>query len=403
MQRIAFLIFVATLFTAQTIERRAAGPQKHVDYSKFNHATHKGKVDGVLRKGQEQELTCASCHSTPTIEQPKVTGFPNTKPGSQVTHSACTDCHAMLGREATTTEQTYPRMCLICHASTRLSELKTNVRSFPNLAAGAESQFHDNYSHSDHTGYTDGSALFKERFKDKKKFKERDNFECVACHTVNREAMKVASIDFAAGVKASAPAHAECFVCHFNEKEVPAKRPTFATNCTGCHVLDKKAKGAGSEHAVLWFSREIIAPELNATKPPAKALKPFSHTTHEDAIGADTKSCLECHATGKRAEKRSDFFAADRRTQEKQPRAGNCVECHRKEMQQKIEGTFTLATAKCNYCHALPTIRQRSQGGITLPPPSHFYKKPAPTPAPAAPAPPTGAPVPTPTPTPKPR
>ncbi len=385
MQRTAFILFLATLFAAQTLERGGAGSQKRIDYSKFSHATHKGRLDGVLKKGQPQEMTCGYCHQTPTVDQPKVTGFPNSKPESKVTHSACTDCHAMTGRDATTREQTYPKMCLICHASTRLSELRKNVRPFPNVAVGAESQFYDNYSHSDHTGYADGSALFKERFKDKKKFKEKDNFECAACHTINREPVRIATVEFAAGVKAGAPGHAECFVCHSNIKEVPAKSASFATNCVGCHAIEKKAKGAGSERAVLWFNREIIAPELNVTKPGAKPgskpLKAFSHKTHEEAIGTDTKSCLECHATGKRADKRSDFFTADRRTQEKQPRAGNCVECHRKEMQQKIEGAVTVETAKCNYCHSLTTIRKRGQGGIALPPPSHFYKKPAPTPA----------------------
>jgi hypothetical protein len=389
MQRIAFFIFIGALLAAQQVDRRAPSAPKKVDYSRFNHATHRGKVDGVLKKGSLQELTCAYCHQTPTVDQPKVTGFPNTKPDSKVTHSSCTDCHAMTGRDATSVEQTYPKMCLICHASTRLSELKTNIRQFPNPESGPESQFYDNYSHSDHAGYSDGSALFKERFKDKKKYKERDNFECVACHTIT-EPVKIGKNEFAAGVKASAPSHATCFTCHFNEKEVPAKSASFATNCVGCHSLDKKAKGAGSEHSVLWFNREIIAPERNPLKPGAKPLLPFSHKTHEDAVGSDTKSCLECHATGKRADKRSDFFLPDKRTQEKQPRAGNCVECHRKEMQMKIEGAVTLATAKCNYCHSLTTIQQRGAAGTALPPPSHFYKKPAPTPAPA------------PTPTPKP-
>jgi len=55
--------------------------------------------------------------------------------------------------------------------------------------------------------------------------------------------------------------------------------------------------------------------------------------------------------------------------------AGNCVECHRKEMQQKIGGAVTLQSAKCTYCHALPTIKERSGRGVELPPPSHFYKK----------------------------
>lgn len=384
MQRLVVIIFLVALISAQAAQRRGPPPPKRIDYSKFKHSTHQGKVDGVLRKGQPQELNCAYCHQTPTAEKPEVTGFPNTKPGSQLTHSSCTDCHAMTGRGMTSSEQTHPKMCLICHASARLSisELRTNVRPFPNVSSGAQSEFFDNYSHFDHSGYFELSATFKERFKDKTKFKEKDNFECAACHTINRQPVKIANAEFAAGVRASTPGHSQCFVCHFNEKEVAAKRASFATNCVGCHAIEKKPKGVGTEHSVLWFDREIIAPEKNPAKTGVKPIKPFSHKTHEEAIGTDTKSCLECHATGKRSEKRSDFFAIDRRTQEKQPRAGNCVECHRKEMQQKIEGAMTIEAAKCNYCHALSVIKQRGVSGVAFPPASHFYKKPVPTPTP---------------------
>jgi len=361
MQRLIAIILLLAGVSAQSAQRRSATPAKPINYSKFSHATHKGLVDGVVRKGKPQELNCAYCHQKPTVEDPKVTGYPNTKPENNTTHSACTDCHSLQG----SAERTYPKMCLICHASTKVSEMSKNVRPFPNPTTGSESQFFDNYSHSDHSGYFELSATFKERFKDKTKFKEKDNFECIACHSIDK-------ID---GIKASAPGHAACFVCHFNEKEVPAKRPSFATNCVGCHAIEKKAKGAGSERAVLWFAREIIVPELNAAQSGAKPFKAFSHKTHEEAVGADTKSCLECHATGKLSEKRSDFFSVDRRTKEKQPRAGNCVECHRKEMQQKIGGAVTLQSAKCTYCHALPTIKERSGRGVELPPPSHFYKK----------------------------
>ena len=381
MQRLISIILLVAGVSAQSSQRRSTPPPRRIDYTKFSHTTHKGLVDGVVRKGHPQELNCAYCHQKPTIENPKVTGYPNTKPENNITHSACSDCHSLQGNA----EKTYPKMCLICHASTRVSEMRKNMRPFPNTTQGAESQFFDNYSHSDHSGYFELSATLKERFKDKTKFKEKDNFECIACHSISSEPMRIAGVEFAPGVKATAPGHAACLVCHFNGKEVPAKRSSFATNCVGCHAIEKKAKGAGSERAVLWFAREIIVPELNAVQPGAKPLKAFSHKTHEEAVGADTKSCLECHATGKRSEKRSDFFAADRRTQEKQPRAGNCVECHRKEMQQKIEGAVTLQSVKCSYCHTLQTIRERGGRGVELPPPSHFYKKPAPTPAPKPP------------------
>ena len=94
-------------------------------------------------------------------------------------------------------------------------------------------------------------------FKDKTKFKEKDNFECAACHDENPQPVTVGGVQFAKGIKERAPGHTECFVCHFNEKEVDKTSKTFATNCVGCHNLDKKEKGTGSELAVLWFDREM--------------------------------------------------------------------------------------------------------------------------------------------------
>ena len=82
--------------------------------------------------------------------------------------------------------------------------------------------------------------------------------------------------------------------------------------------------------------------------------------------------------TAKRAEKRSDFFLEDRETGEKQPRAAGCVQCHKINMEQKIEGAAALEAAVCSYCHSLQTIKDRAASGAQLPPPNHFSKKTAP-------------------------
>src|SRR5262249_6881863 len=74
---------------------------------------------------------------------------------------------------------------------------------------------------------------------------EKDNFECAACHDENPQPVTVGGIQFAKGIKERAPGHKECFVCHFNEQEVDKKSKTFATNCIGCHNLEKKDKGMG--------------------------------------------------------------------------------------------------------------------------------------------------------------
>src|SRR4030095_10218227 len=74
----------------------ARGTNKKINYSKFQHSSHAGMIGGVLRKTKSQELKCDYCHQNPTPEQPMVTGYPNSKPGSKVTHSAYLVCRLLL-------------------------------------------------------------------------------------------------------------------------------------------------------------------------------------------------------------------------------------------------------------------------------------------------------------------
>src|SRR5215475_2377205 len=367
--------------------RTGARGTKQIDYSKFKHSSHAGMVGGVLKQSKSQELKCNYCHQDPTPDEPMVTGYPNSKPGSKITHSACIACHLMAGRPE------YPEMCVICHSTKPLAEMKNNVRQFPNPASGPNSQFYDHYSHSGHAGYFKGSDTYKEIFKDKSKFKrpvgsEKDRFECAACHDENPQPVKVGGMEFAKGIKERAPGHKECFVCHFNEKEVDKKSPTYALNCVGCHNLESKPKGMGSELAALWFNREIVNTEFNPAKPAQKAgqkakpLAPFNHDAHmgeyddtkDKRYGKGTQSCLICHETGKTAATRSDFFNEFKKTTSKQPSAGSCIPCHQSEMQKTIAGAVTLESAKCSLCHSLQTIKARGAKGVALPPPSHFAK-----------------------------
>ena len=226
---------------------------------------------------------------------------------------------------------------------------------------------------------------------------DKNKFECAACHTTNAAPVTVAKINFAAGVKMSVPGHPECFICHFDPKVVsppkadkPNPKNTFATNCTCCHQdTAKPLKGdrpvVGSELAVHWFVRQIVNTELNPAKAGVKSPLPFSHKTHEDAIGKSVTDCLSCHATAKTAATLKDFYLEDRKTKEKQPVPFSCVDCHKKEMQTKIEAAMTVETAKCNYCHSLGTIKAYAAKGVAMPPPNHFGKKaiqPTPTPTP---------------------
>ncbi|MBL8170396.1 MAG: hypothetical protein JNJ50_19715, partial [Acidobacteria bacterium] len=424
-------------FDTQAQRSRPAPPSK---YAKFTHKSHTGRVKSLLDKTLAVELDCAYCHGTAVQDKlgknqhdiEVAAAYPSHKFGkaSEKTHSACTECHADTGSAA-------PReMCTICH--TQLSRdpklMATNIRRLPNPDGSNNSQFFDFYSHGDHVGYFSEFAL-KTVLKDQLKFYDakadakankgldKDKFECAACHTMSNAPTAAGKQNFAAGVKMSAPGHPDCFVCHFDpkivappKKDKPDPKNTFATNCTGCHLeTAKPAKDRpvkGSEPAVLWFARQIINTELNPAKPGVKAPLPFSHKTHDENVGKSVTDCLSCHATGKTANTRNDFFAEDRKTKEKQPVATSCVECHKKEMQTKIEGAVKLETAKCNYCHALTTVKDFAAKGVALPPPNHFGAKAAapttvaattpPAPTPATPTEPKPAPAPTPTPTPKP-
>src|SRR5215510_1212792 len=366
---------------------RPAQPTR-IDYSKFKHSSHMGAIN-ASRKGGVQQLDCAYCHGRLTKDNPDVLrGYPYRKYGlnSELTHSACSDCHAITGRDAIATEGTFPAMCLICHQSASFAVMGKNLRQFPNPEA-AESQFFDRYSHAKHTGYFEASDIFKERFKDKEKFKEEDNFECVACHKMNQSSIVVAKVRFAPGVKESRPSHPECFVCHFNENEVPKEEPTlFATNCAGCHKAKAEQAGKGSERSVHYFVRQIVDSLKHPIRPRQgeETTGPFSHMSHliedddkssKECPDCQTQKCLECHVTAKKAEKRSDFFLEYGETGERQPRAAGCVQCHKINMQQKIEGPVRPESAGCTYCHSIQTINTRAARGAQLPPPSHLGKK----------------------------
>ncbi|HKX28359.1 MAG TPA: cytochrome c3 family protein [Blastocatellia bacterium] len=392
-------------------KRPSAGPSK---YSKFMHSSHEGMVKSLTVKGLAFGLDCAYCHGTAAKDKLgkdqhyiDVIGYPSHKNGtvSDKVHSACTDCHAFTGSAVERD------MCLICHDKLTFDQkqMKTNILRFPNPMGGGASQFYDYYSHSSHVDYFDQfitQTTMKDRIKfydgkkDQKANKglDKEKFECASCHT-NQTPITSAKMDFNLGVKMNTPGHPECFICHMDPKIVsPPKKDkldlknTFATNCRGCHLQTAKppAKDGrpakGSELARLWFSREIINTEFNPVKTGVKPALPYNHKTHDDAVGKAVGDCLSCHATGKTANTRADFYLEDRKTKEKQPLAFSCVDCHKKDgMQQKIESPAALDTSKCNYCHAIKTIKDYNARGIALPPPNHFYKKPTPTPTPAPP------------------
>jgi Class III cytochrome C family len=411
---VLFLISIFTLWRevilSDGVDAQRARPAKSPDYSKFQHSSHRGRVKSLIERNKLVEVDCAYCHGTavkdklgPNLHDIEGIGYPSLLNGFQKgkTHSACIECHAFTGSAAPLD------MCKICHETTTPNQrqMATNIRRFPNPDGGVFSQFYDDFSHSGHVDYYTQNALMtalKDRIKfydpkkDEKANKglDKEKFECSACHTMNQAPVNVGKIDFAPGLKMSAPGHPECFICHFDPKIVtPPKKDkldpknTFATNCVGCHLETGKPfkdgrPARGSELAVLWFARKIINTELNPAKPGVKSPLPYSHKTHDEGVvGRTVKDCLSCHATGKTANTFSDFYLEDRKTKEKQPLIWSCVECHKKEMQTKIAGSVTIETAKCNYCHSLQTIREYRAKGVELPPPNHFYKKPAATPA----------------------
>jgi hypothetical protein len=301
---ILFLTFACALWRAVELfpdasaqRRRPTPPAK---FSQFKHSSHAGKVKSLLTANQSIELDCAYCHGTAVKDKlgkdrhdiVLATAFPSRRSGlaGERTHSACIECHADTGAKIERA------MCLICHDSLSADQRKmaTNIRRFPNPDGGGGSQFYDFYSHAEHVDFfeqyaTDTSLKDRVRFYDAKKDAkankglDKQRFECASCHIENQAQVAVAKINFAPGVKMSAPGHPECFVCHFDpkivsppKKEKPDPKNTFATNCTGCHqAAGKPVKDnrpvKGSELAALWFARQIVNTELNPAKPGVKS------------------------------------------------------------------------------------------------------------------------------------
>jgi hypothetical protein len=433
-----FLILAFALWQYPALLRQASAQRPRVPgaakYSNFKHSSHKGSVKSLLTPGKKIDLDCAYCHGSAVRDRLgkdrhdiQMIGYPNqlNAEGSGKTHSSCYECHAFTG------SRIERDMCIICHESMNVNPkiMSNNIKRFPAQDQGVNSEFYDYYSHAEHVGFFEefiAQTPVKDRvrFFDSKadakanKGLDKNKFECNACHQMNKTPVNVAKITFAPGVKESAPGHAECFICHFDPKIVsppkagkPDPKNTFATNCTGCHQdtgkpLKENRPVKGSELNTLWFARQIINNELNPPRPNAKPPQlPFSHKTHDEAVGKTVADCLSCHTTGKTAVTRSDFYLADKKTNEKQPLVTSCIDCHKKEMQTMIQGAVTLDTAKCYYCHSLQTVREYGARGVQLPPPNHFGGKPGPIlaqnnpPANPTPQPPTPTPAPTPTPT----
>lgn len=397
---VAALLYSDSLLPTTTLSAHAQGRgAAQSKYAKFTHASHAGEVR-VPGTNKTQNLDCAYCH-TLTKEKQVIGAFPNTKPGDNKTHSACTDCHAFTGRQAVTSG-VFPAMCLICHSKneTAVTRMKTNLLTFPN-AKVVESEFGDLFSHKSHKDYL-------------------DKFDCSQCHMVNKEPVTVVAAKFDKGTVMSSPSHPQCFTCHFDEKTITKKNPTYALNCIGCHAdMNPKPDAKGKKppkppaQAVHFFVRQVIDPVTPE--------KPFSHEDHSSdgtvkgvsinngvkgKVSNQTKECLSCHLTGMTAEKRADFFL-DPKTKAAQPvingckdcaPVNGCLNCHQRNAAQKIEGAVKLETSKCTYCHSVPMMKAKAASG--LPPASHLGQTAAPatsatpaTPTPATPKPDTKPPA----------
>ncbi len=375
---VAALLYADRLWPQSSFEARAQGKGPKNKYGSFTHKSHMGDVK-VPGTAKTQKLDCASCH-TITREKPDVAAYPNTKPGDSKTHSACTDCHEFTGRQAVVSG-VMPAMCLICHSSnvTASAAMKKNLRGFPNPTVEV-SQFGDAFSHKTHKDYL-------------------DKFNCSECHTLNQAPVTILGAKFSKGEVMSSPGHPGCFTCHFDEKTITKKSPTFALNCVGCHADLKPAKGKAPDPAVLFFKRRVVEPVAPA--------KPFSHEDHSSdgavkgvsinngvrgKVSNQTKECMSCHLTGMTADKRADFYF-DPKTKTAQPAingckdcapVNGCLNCHQRNTSQKIEGAVKLETSKCTFCHSVPMMKAKAASG--LPPASHFGQAAATATTPATPA-----------------
>src|SRR5262245_587354 len=122
----ADVTWISVSLNAQAKGRRTTPPAQptRIDYSKFKHSSHAGEIK-ASRKGTVERLDCAYCHGRLTKDNPDVLrGYPYRKYGlkGELTHSACSDCHAITGRDSIVTG-TNPTMCLICHQNPTLTRM----------------------------------------------------------------------------------------------------------------------------------------------------------------------------------------------------------------------------------------------------------------------------------------
>lgn len=250
---------------AQTQRKKAIkavkGPQRGVNYSRFDHDSHSPR--------------CNECHRV--AEGKRVTSFP--------VHNACDDCHFF---PAFTIAQR--GFCIICHTPPGNT---ARMQRFPEQRSD---QFAIKFPHNIHVGMDvkDYNPIVAVSAPSEEQLKIQEvsiKNGCYSCHVKDGKERKEENY--------SKPHHPECAQCHGDEgkKVAPAMN-----NCAGCHIAPMPGRVELS-NLVANFRHD--RDHERDIRPEAKTKKmldcKFCHKTAVrakklvDIQAPEESSCLACH------------------------------------------------------------------------------------------------------------
>jgi predicted CXXCH cytochrome family protein len=261
-----------------------------------------------------RDLACSQCHTSSAQPPYEVTGKPS--PGVTLVmqtqfpgHASCVQCHnfaAMFFAK--------PAFCGICHAGRAESLAQPGLfASFQ--TARAASDFGIDFSHPAHrrplpAGLSIVAAASRSAALRQAQLAEGAALRCTDCHA------RIASAN--AQEFSTESGHTVCFTCHLQKPAQAAADFPARNDCRGCHELTDG--GQRQQGPALWINFKVLD---------------FRHADHELDTRSVKKSearqakpadylCVECHSAAANAERLSDIKA---------PRLGNCVSCHNDKRQ----------------------------------------------------------------------
>ncbi|MGH9966806.1 MAG: hypothetical protein ACREBG_03085 [Pyrinomonadaceae bacterium] len=324
----AALVLAQTLITVADAQRRRPRARStsapRIDptrYSKFTHHTH-GKDSP---HANSRNLTCASCHTIPSANEPDRIGDTRNPPVARgyPYHNSCFDCHQ---KEIFRGDR--PAICTVCH--TRVSPHATAAdvyAKFPKHDDLTLRQFPGYFPHKAHDrviikqtepSESAGVSMLPAAFSRlTKPSVAASRVSCTQCHQKDERPpipISVGGVEkmFMPSVgtfKRSSSGHVTCFGCHWSANE-PKK-----DQCDGCHLIKEsfatKARNLLAPTTLLSFK------DWPSAWPRRVSLK-FLHETPKEHLD---ETCANCH-TGILKSETLDVPDVS---------LGACFKCHRSQ------------------------------------------------------------------------